>query len=68
MLEWFLKNSSPWEGPTSKTVVKDCISWDGPHAGTREECEEEEAVETMCDELLVTPIPHPPKSLHVEEI
>ncbi|KAK4806141.1 hypothetical protein QYF61_001064 [Mycteria americana] len=60
MLEQFLKNCSPWEGPTLEKVVEDCLPWEGPHAGAGEECEEEGAAETKCDELIATPIPHPP--------
>ena len=30
-----------------------------PQAEAEEECEEEGAAETTCDELTITPIPHP---------
>ena len=43
--------------------MKDSILWEGPHAGKEEECEEEGAAETTCDELTATPIPHPPAML-----
>ncbi|KAM9590862.1 uncharacterized protein ACIBXB_005912 [Morphnus guianensis] len=63
MLEQFVKNCSPWEGPTFKKFMEDCLLWEGPHAGAGEECEEEGAAETMCDELTATPIPCPPVPL-----
>jgi len=34
------------------------LPWAGPHAEAREECEEEGAAETTCDELTTTPIPN----------
>ncbi|KAK4810860.1 LOW QUALITY PROTEIN: hypothetical protein QYF61_008832 [Mycteria americana] len=37
--------------------VKDCILWEGPHAGAGEECEEEGAAEAKHYELTTTPIP-----------
>jgi len=40
--------------------VKDFLPWVGPHTGAAKECEEEEAADTTCYELTVTPIPHPP--------
>ena len=51
-LEQFLKDSSPWDGPTLEQLVKDCIPlvkdcipWEGCHAGAGEEREEEGAAE-----------------------
>jgi len=41
---------------------EDCIPWEGAHAGTGEDCEEEGAAET-CDELTATPISHRPVPL-----
>jgi len=58
-----VKNCSPWEGLTLEKFVEDCLLWEGSHAGTREEYEEQGASETMCDELTATPIPHPPAAL-----
>jgi len=43
--------------------VEDSLSWEGPHTGAGEECEEEGVAETMCDELNATPIPRPPALL-----
>ena len=40
-----------------------CLLWEGPHAGAGEQCEEEGAAETTCDELTATPIPRPPALL-----
>jgi len=37
--------------------MNDCLSWEGPHAGVGEECEQEGMSETKCDELTATPIP-----------
>ena len=39
-LEQFAKNCSLWEGLTLEKFVKDCLPWEGPHAGAGEECEE----------------------------
>jgi len=58
----FVQNCSPWEGPTLKKSVEDGLPWEGPHTGPGEECEEEGAAET-CDELTTTPIPRPPVPL-----
>lgn len=55
-----MKNCSPWEGPTQKRVVEDCLPWERPHAGAGEEHKEEGATETMSDELTLLPI-----SLHL---
>ena len=69
----FLKDCSPWKGPTLKQFMKNCSSWEGlmfekfvedcllsegPRSGAGEECEEEGVGET-CDELTTTPIPRP---------
>jgi len=62
-LEQFMKRSSLWEEPPSDQFVEDCLLWEGHHAGAGEESEEEEAAERTCDELTVTPIPHPPVPL-----
>jgi len=53
------KMDPPWEVLTLEKFMEDCLLWDGPHAGAAEECEEEVAAETICDELTVTPIPCP---------
>ena len=39
-LEQFVKNCSPWEGLMLEKFVEDCLPWEGPHAGAGEECEE----------------------------
>ena len=39
-LEQFMKNCSLWEGLTLENFVEDCLLWEGPHAGAGEECEE----------------------------
>ena len=54
-----MKNFSPGEGPTLEKFVEDYLQWVGPHTGAGEEYAEEEAVETMHDELTVTPVPCP---------
>jgi len=50
--------------------MEDCLPWEGPHAGAREECEEssldEEGAAETCDELNTTPIPCPPAPLEGE--
>ena len=43
--------------------MQDCLPWEGPHAGAGEECEEQGAAQTACDELTVTPIPCAPALL-----
>jgi len=63
-----MKSCSPWEGLTLEKFVENCLPWAGPHTGAGEECEEsspeeEGAAETTCDELTITPIPHPPAPL-----
>jgi len=55
-----MKNCSPWEGLTMEKFMEDCLLWEGPHAGAREEREEKEVAETMCDELTIAPIPRRP--------
>jgi len=40
MREQFLKNCSPWEGPTLEKLVKDSISWLGPMLKWGKKCEE----------------------------
>ena len=39
-MEQFLKNCSLWEGLTLEKFMEDCLSWEGPHTGAGEECEE----------------------------
>ena len=39
-LEQFVKNCSPWEGPTLEKFVEVCLLWEGPYAGAGEEYEE----------------------------
>ena len=39
-LEQFVKNCSVWEGLTLEKFMEDCLLWEGPHAGAWEECEE----------------------------
>jgi len=48
--------------------MENCLPWEAPHTGPREEYEEEEATETTCDEQTVTPIPRPPKLFGWEEV
>jgi len=43
--------------------IKDSLPWEGPQAGAGEECEEEGAAETACDELSAAPILPPPAPL-----
>jgi len=62
-----VKNCSLWEGAMLEKFMEDCLLWEGPHTGAGEECEEEGAAETKCDELTTTPIPHPPALLRGEE-
>jgi len=75
----FLKDCSPWEGPTLGQFMKSCSPWEGlmleqfledclhgrdptleQKSARSPSAEEEGAAETTCDELTVTPIPHPP--------
>jgi len=62
----FLKNCTPWEGPTLGQFVN-CLPWEGTHAGAGEESEEEGAAEALCDELTITPISLSPCAAHGEE-
>ena len=39
-LEQFMTNCSPWGGLTLEKLMEDCFPWEGPHAGAGEECEE----------------------------
>ncbi|KAK4828810.1 hypothetical protein QYF61_000867 [Mycteria americana] len=56
-LEQFVKNCSRWEGPMLEKFVEDCLLGVRPHAGAGEECEGTGAAETMCNKLTITPIP-----------
>jgi len=58
-LEQFMKNCSLWEGAMLEKFVEDCLPWEGHHTGARDEWEEERAAETMCGELTANPIPSP---------
>jgi len=60
-----MKNCSPCEGLTLERFVQNCLSWVGPHPGAGEKSEEEQAEETMCDELTTTPISCPLVPLEV---
>jgi len=46
-LEQFVKSCSPWEGLTLEKFMENCLPWVGPHAGAGEESEEEGAAGTM---------------------
>jgi len=59
-LKQFLKNCSSWEETTLEKFVENCLPWDGPHNKAREECKEEGAAETTCNELTATSVPQPP--------
>ncbi|KAK4807231.1 LOW QUALITY PROTEIN: hypothetical protein QYF61_024351 [Mycteria americana] len=63
--ELWIKDCTPWRGPTLEQFVKYCILQEGPHAGAGEEHKEEGAAEMKCYELTSTPIPHPPCSAHL---
>jgi len=65
MLEQFVKSCSPWEEPILEQFMENssCLPWGGPHTGAGEECEEEGAAKTMCDDLTTAPIPRPPAML-----
>ncbi|KAK4828728.1 hypothetical protein QYF61_000719 [Mycteria americana] len=39
-LDQFVKNCSPWEGLALEKFMEDCLLWEGPHAGAGEEGEE----------------------------
>lgn len=43
-----------------ENFVKDCLLWEGSHAGAGKECKEEGLAETMYNELTTTLIPHHP--------
>jgi len=46
--------------------MEDCLPWEGPHTGAREECQESSLrrpAETVCNELTATLIPCPPVPL-----
>lgn len=34
-----MKKYSPWKGPMLEKFVKDCIPWEGPHARVGEPCQ-----------------------------
>jgi len=59
----FLKDCTLWAGPTLGQFTEGCLQREGPRAGAGEESEEEGGTETMCDELITTPIPHPSMAL-----
>jgi len=66
MPEQFLKDCTPWEGPTLEKSVQNCLPREGPHAGAgaqgeESSPEEEGAADPMCDELTAAPIPRPPR-------
>jgi len=48
-----------WEGLTLEHFMKNCVLWEGPHAGAGEECEEEGAAEITRYELTTTSFHHP---------
>ncbi|PKU41795.1 hypothetical protein llap_7896 [Limosa lapponica baueri] len=54
----FLKDCTLWKGTMLEKLMKDSILWEGPHAGAREDYEEEGVTETKCYELTPTPTPH----------
>jgi len=71
MLGEFVKSCSPWAGLVLRSLWRTISRERDLQAGAGEECEEsspeEEGVaETTCDELTVTPIPHPPVPLREE--
>jgi len=49
----------PMERRMLEKFVQNCLPWVEPHAGAGEECEEEEAAETVCDALTIIPLPRP---------
>jgi len=60
MLEQFMENCMPWDGPILEKVIKDCIAWvthwsRGSHAGAGGKHEEDGAAEI----LTATPFPIP---------
>jgi len=56
----FLKDCTPWKGLMLENFIEDCLLWERPNTGAVEYCEDEEAAETMCDELTAIPIPRSP--------
>ncbi|KAM6078077.1 activating transcription factor 7-interacting protein 2 isoform 2-T3 [Theristicus caerulescens] len=52
-----------WRGPMLEQFVKEYILWERPHAGEREQHEEEGAAEMKCYGLTRTPSRHPPVPL-----
>lgn len=56
----------PVEGLTSETFMENHFPCEGPLAGARKECEEEEATQTTCDELTVILVSYPPVQLREE--
>ncbi|GAB0183943.1 zinc finger and BTB domain-containing protein 5 [Grus japonensis] len=66
-LEQFVKNCSPWEGLTLEKFMEVSRERDPKveqGKNVRSPPPEEEGVaETMCDQLTITPIPHPPVPL-----
>jgi len=64
----FLKDYTPWKGPTLGQFMKNCSPWEGLKLEQGQSVrspppKEEGAAETTCDELTTAPIPHPPASL-----
>jgi len=53
----------PWRTHAGAAVPEGLHPVGRTHAGAGEECEEEGAAETTCDELTATPIPHRPALL-----
>ncbi|KAK4810953.1 hypothetical protein QYF61_013361 [Mycteria americana] len=56
MLEQFVKNCSPWEGPTLEKFVEDCLPWVGPYAGAGEECEGKEQQRQYRSDICFPPV------------
>jgi len=52
-----LKDCSQWKRPMLKKFMENRLPWEGLYTGAGEECEEEGAAETTCDELTTTPFP-----------
>lgn len=46
MLKQLMKNCSLWGGSTLDKFVKDCMSWEEPHAGAAKESKDEGIAET----------------------
>jgi len=66
-LEQFLKDCIPWEGPTLKQFVEDCSPQEGPHTGAGTSMRRR-AAEMKHYELTATPFPHCPALLGREEV